>query len=202
MKTQPDSASIAEQADAMEQQIEQRLARRLAALRTERGWTLDDLAKQSGISRATLSRIENCETSPTANILGKLCAVYGMGMSRMLAGIDGDSANLIPAKEQAVWVDPESGFQRRMVSPPSSDFKMVLTEITLPPMATVSYDRPTVFGAELHLWMLQGTLELTLAGVAYRLKIGDCLRFHMSGDARFVNPTSKPVRYAIVSSEA
>jgi len=198
MKTQPVSQPIPEAPDAMEQ----RLARRLAALRIERDWTLDDLAQQSGISRATLSRIENCETSPTANILGKLCSVYGMGMSRMLAGIDEGSANLIPAEKQAIWVDPESGFQRRMVSPASRDFKMVVTEITLPPKATVTYDRPTVFGAELHLWMLQGPLELTLAGSAYRLKPGDCLRFHMSGDAQFVNPTAKPVRYVILSGEA
>ncbi len=181
--------------------MEQRLAHRLAALRIERGWTLDELAKQSGISRATLSRLENCETSPTANILGKLCAVYGLSMSRVLAGIDGDPANLIPAPKQAIWVDPQSGFQRRMVSPASRGFKMEVTEITLPPKATVSYDMPTVYGTELHLWMLQGTLELTLAGTAYRLKTGDCLRFHMSGAAHFVNPDSKPVRYVLLSGE-
>jgi transcriptional regulator with XRE-family HTH domain len=197
MKTQSATLMAEGQADVMEQ----RLAQRLAALRIERGWTLDELSRQSGISRATLSRLENCETSPTANILGKLCAVYGLSMSRLLAGIDEDSANLVPAAKQAVWMDPQSGFQRRMVSPAARGFKMEVTEITLPPKANVSYDMPTVYGTELHLWMLQGTLDLTLAGAVYHLKTGDCLRFHMSGSAHFSNPGAKPVRYALLSGD-
>ncbi|MDQ0629751.1 transcriptional regulator with XRE-family HTH domain [Pantoea agglomerans] len=37
---------------------EQRLAVRLAELRLQRGWSLDELAVATGISRASLSRIE------------------------------------------------------------------------------------------------------------------------------------------------
>lgn len=54
--------------------LDARLARRLAELRTSRGWSLDALAARSGVSRATLSRLENAEVSPTAALLGKLCA--------------------------------------------------------------------------------------------------------------------------------
>ena len=202
MKTQSMKASAAEmpaadpaQPDAMEQ----RLAQRLIAMRTERGWTLDELAKQSGISRATLSRFENCETSPTANNLAKLCAVYGIGMSQMLADIDDQPASLLPSADQPVWVDPESGFTRRMVSPAARGFKQVVTEITLPAKAEVSYDTSPVQGTEVHLWMLQGAMELTRAGTTYHLKSGDCLRFHMSGGAHIANRESKPARYAVFS---
>ncbi|MEG1117678.1 MAG: helix-turn-helix transcriptional regulator, partial [Janthinobacterium sp.] len=40
---------------------EQRLAARLKQLRVERGWSLDQLAGASQVSRATLSRLENGE---------------------------------------------------------------------------------------------------------------------------------------------
>ena len=50
-----------------------RLAQRLRELRHERGWSLDELAARSGVSRATLSRLENNEVSPTAAVLGRLC---------------------------------------------------------------------------------------------------------------------------------
>ena len=43
-----------------------RLADRLRELRRERGWSLDDLASRSGISRATLSRMEKADVSSTA----------------------------------------------------------------------------------------------------------------------------------------
>ena len=38
--------------------VERRIAEQLAALRAERGWSLDGLAERTGISRATLSRLE------------------------------------------------------------------------------------------------------------------------------------------------
>ena len=49
-----------------------RLAARLAELRVQRGWSLDELAMATGISRASLSRIERAETSPTAALLNRL----------------------------------------------------------------------------------------------------------------------------------
>ena len=41
-----------------EESIDQRIAGRLKSLRNERGWSLDELARLSGVSRATLSRLE------------------------------------------------------------------------------------------------------------------------------------------------
>ena len=70
---------------AKEPTIERRIAQRLASLRTERGWSLEELAKRTGISRPTLSRIERSELSPTAAMLGSLCAAFGWTLSRLMA---------------------------------------------------------------------------------------------------------------------
>ena len=40
--------------------------------RTNRGWTLERLAEKSGVSIATLDRIENGKTSPTMTSWRKL----------------------------------------------------------------------------------------------------------------------------------
>ena len=53
-------------------ELDTALARRLKALRHEHALSLDELASRSGVSRTTLSRLENAETSPTANALGRL----------------------------------------------------------------------------------------------------------------------------------
>ena len=68
--------------------LDTQIAARLRALRAERNWSLDDLAKRSDVSRATLSRLENAEVSPTANVLGRLCAAYGMAMSRLMRMVE------------------------------------------------------------------------------------------------------------------
>src|SRR6478752_821541 len=105
-------------ASSAETDIERRIATRLAQLRTERDWSLEDVAERSDISRATLSRIERSELSPTAAMLGALCTLYGWTLSRLMADAESPAPNYVPAAEQPRWTDPESGYRRRAVSPP------------------------------------------------------------------------------------
>ncbi|MQA40936.1 helix-turn-helix domain-containing protein [Rugamonas aquatica] len=181
----------------MRNDIESRLAHRLAALREERGLSLDELAAASGISRATLSRIERAETSPTAALLGKLCAVFGLPMSRLVAEAEAQPGELLRAADQPLWQDPDTGFRRRMVSPPARGYAVELVEGWLPPGARIDYEQAPVAGMEQHLWLLEGALDYTLDGATHRLQAGDCLRFHLFGATRFVCPGPTPARYLI-----
>ena len=81
-------------ASAADSEIERRIAVRLGQLRTERGWSLEDVAERTGISRATLSRLERSELSPTAAMLGALCTVYGWTLSRLMADAETPPPNL------------------------------------------------------------------------------------------------------------
>lgn len=179
--------------------LDSRLAARLAALRTERGWSLDELAERSGVSRTTLSRLERGETSPTAALLGRLCTAYGRAMSRLIAEAEAEPQSLLRAGAQAVWTDPETGFRRRLVSPPAAGFDAELIEGTLPAGAAIAYDRPGENGLEQHVWLLGGTLELTVDGATHRLHAGDCLRFRLFGATRFAAPGPEPARYLIAA---
>ena len=48
------------------------LGARVRELRTSRGWTLEQAARQAGLARSTLSKIENGQMSPTYEALKKL----------------------------------------------------------------------------------------------------------------------------------
>jgi len=48
------------------------LAARVRGLRKARGWTLEQAARQAGLARSTLSKIENGQMSPTWDALKKL----------------------------------------------------------------------------------------------------------------------------------
>lgn len=48
------------------------LGARVRALRKERNWTLEQAAKQAGLARSTLSKIENGQMSPTYDALKRL----------------------------------------------------------------------------------------------------------------------------------
>jgi transcriptional regulator with XRE-family HTH domain len=179
------------------QQLDHRIARRLAKLRTERGWSLDALAERTAISRATLSRIERSELSPTAAMLATLCSVYGWTLSRLMADAETHPANLVAAANQPEWKDPESGYLRRVVSPPSTGLRGELVEVRIPAGATVSFDTAPIAGLEHHLWMLDGLLTLDVAGSVFHLRAGDCLRYVLTGPSRFHNPGRREARYVI-----
>jgi transcriptional regulator with XRE-family HTH domain len=177
--------------------IERRIAQRLARLRAERGWSLDALADRTGISRATLSRLERSELSPTAAMLDKLCTVYGWTLSRLMVEAETRPPNLVAAADQAEWKDPESGYRRRAVSPPAAGLRGELVVVHMPAGASVSFDASPIAGVEHHLWMLEGSLTLEVEGSLFRLRAGDCLRYVRAGPTRFHSTGNREARYVV-----
>ncbi|WP_313896986.1 helix-turn-helix domain-containing protein [Streptomyces sp. GC420] len=184
--------------EAAARAVDARLAARLGELRGACGWSLDELARRSGVSRSTLSRLERGEISPTAALLGRLCPVYGLTMSRLLGEVEAEPAQLVRAGEQSVWKDEDSGFVRRSVSPPHPGLRAEVVEGTLRPGAVIAYDAPPVPGMEQHIWVLEGAVEVTVQGARHLLAAGDALRFRLWGETRFHCPGPEPVRYAVV----
>ncbi|MDQ1034867.1 transcriptional regulator with XRE-family HTH domain [Streptomyces sp. V3I8] len=179
--------------------VDVRLGARLAALRAERGWSLGELAQRSGVSRSTLSRAERAETSPTASLLNRLCAVHGRTMSQLLSEVEAEAgpAPLVRVADQAVWEDRASGFVRRSVSPPHAALRGELVEGRLTAGADIAYDRPPVPGLEQHIWVLDGQLEVMAQDTGHRLDTGDCLRLRVWGPTRFRCPGPQDARYAL-----
>jgi transcriptional regulator with XRE-family HTH domain len=184
--------------DSHHEQVEARLAARLGELRVARGWSLEELARRTGVSRSTLSRMERAEISPTAALLGRLCSAYERTMSGLLAEVESEPPGLVRAADQPVWRDGASGFDRRSVSPPHPGLRGEVVEAVLRPGADIAYDGPAVPGMEQHIWVLDGTVEITLDGRAHELHQGDCLRFRLWGTSRFRCPGPAPVRYALL----
>ena len=174
-----------------------RLARRLATLRQDRAWSLDQLSEASGISRATLSRMEKGDVSPTAETLGQLCTAYALPLSRLMMQVEEAHAPLIPVAQQQVWQDPETGFRRRQVSPPAPTLAGEVIEGHLPALQRIVYSAPSRPGLEHHLILLSGELNLTHSDTKYCLRPGDCLRYHLTGASEF-STGAEGARYILV----
>lgn len=177
--------------------LDRRIAGRLARLRNDRGWSLETVAARSGISRATLSRVERSELSPTAAMLGKLCSVYGWTLSRLMADAETKPVSLILKNKQAEWKDPHSGYSRRMLSPPTTGLRGELVEVRMPAGASVSFDEAPVQGLEHHLWIIAGSLNLEVEGTRFELREGDCARYILTGPSHFKNPGRREARYIV-----
>jgi transcriptional regulator with XRE-family HTH domain len=177
--------------------LDQRLAQRLKSLRGGRGWSLDELAKRSKVSRATLSRLENAEVSPTTSVLGKLCAAYGLTLSRLMHMVEGDFVPLVRREAQPVWSDPDIGFHRRSISPPAQTLAGEGLECRLEPGTRIDYDEPPRPGLEHHLLLVEGRLDVTVNGQTHDLNPGDCLRYQLFGPSAFATPDDSGARYIL-----
>lgn len=175
--------------------IDHQIAAQLRSLRQAKGWTLDDLASQSGISKSTLSRLEKVDVSPTTTLLAKLCTTYDITLSRLMHLIEATFEPLILHTRQKTWTDPETGFSRCSLSPPATQLKGEVLECVLPPDTTIKYAQPPRTGLEHHLVMLEGELTLILADTLYDLKPGDCVRYQLSGSSSFQTPKHIFARY-------
>lgn len=184
-------------ASRLSDDLDLRIADRLKTLRLERGWSLAALAMRSGVSRATLSRLEHADVSGTAAVLGKLCAVYGITLSRLMRLVEDDFPALVRRPDQEVWTDASVGFERRMISPPAGTLQGEAMEGALGPDAEIVYDHAPRPGLEHHLIMLDGRLTVTVEGRAHELFGGDCLRFQLHGASAFRTPADIGARYIL-----
>lgn len=186
-----------ESANALDANLDEQIAARLRSLRAERNWSLDELARRSGVSRATLSRLENAEVSPTASVLGRLCAAYGLAMSRLMRMIEDEFAPVVRRSEQWVWVDPQSGFERRSVSPPNAALAGEVIEGSLPPATLIAYPEASKPGLEHHLVLIEGHLRFTISGRSHELGPGDCLRYQLHGATEFATSDDRGAKYLL-----
>jgi len=175
--------------------LSDRLSAHLRRLRQARGWTLEDLADQSAVSRATLSRIEKGEVRPTAEVLAKLCNAHELSMSRLLGDVEDKLSPHIPRDSQRYWLDPGSGLKRRLVSPSDATLVAEAIECELPPGTRSVYDKLSSPGLEHHLVTIDGRLTLTLGETVHRLGAGDCLRYRLLGSSVFQTPKDALARY-------
>jgi transcriptional regulator with XRE-family HTH domain len=179
--------------------VDQRIGARIRVERESRGWSLTSLAEKSGVSRAMVHKVERGESSPTASLLAKLAGAFGMSMSALMALAELEEGRLLRVADQPLWVDPQSGYLRRHVSPKSAS-PLNLVEIDLPPGAEIPMPTSTFVNMQQLIWVLDGALVFVEGGERHELGAGDCLELGAPSDCIFKNEGSCACKYAVIVS--
>jgi transcriptional regulator with XRE-family HTH domain len=188
-----------EQAPAAGSDINLRIAARVRSLRAQLGLSLDALAEKCDVSRSMLSLIERGESSATAVVLEKIATGLGVPLASLFDEASGPANPLSRRAERTTWRDPQSGYVRTNISPARYPSPIQIVEVTLPAGAKVAYETgPREFAIHQQLWIQQGSIELTLGKVTYKLDEGDCLAMRLDEPTTFRNRTRKAARYIVV----
>ena len=177
-----------------------RLGVRVKDLRTERGFTLDELAGRSRVSRAMISKLERGEKNPTLVIAARLAEGLGVSLSRLAGVEERREVVMVPRERRMVLKDPETGFERQSLSPTFAGRGVEFLRNVVPEGST-SGDFPAHRkGVEEHIVVEKGELKATLGGEEYLLRVGDALYFEADVPHRFDNAGRGECTYYLVIS--
>jgi transcriptional regulator with XRE-family HTH domain len=162
---------------------------RIRELRTERGMTLTELARTSGLSAGLISQVERGLTDPSLETLRRVARTLDVPLFSLFREAEPDSGAAVVRRDRRMQVSsPHGGISYERLSPGSG--KLELLEGTLEPGAASS-ERPWSHPSEECVTVLQGQLLVEVGTARYELAAGDSCYFDSRSPHRYVNPTER-----------
>lgn len=171
------------------------VARRLHALRRERGVTLTALADQTGFSTAHLSRLEKGERQPSIAALLLLARVYGVPVSTLVDDQDDGGYHVVRAADAITHHSHDGKYT--VLSGSSAALAVVRLELPAGQRSEVARHP-----GEEWLHVLAGTVTLTLAGQELALGQADSVHFDSALAHQLATPGRRPATVLIASTSA
>ena len=173
------------------------VARTLRALRAERGWSLDQLAARSGVSKGVLVALEQGRSNPNLATLARISDAFGVPVTR-LVDVSGEPAVQVsgPGGGRLLWRGP-SGGTGTILGATDPPWAVELWHWELMPGETFGGDAHAPATREM-AWVEAGTLTLSVAGERHVLGPGQCARFPAGRPHRYSNEGTERVRLTMV----
>ena len=177
------------------------LGERVRALREDSGLTLDELSHRSGVSRAMLSKVERGEKSPTIGIASRIARALSTTLTFLTGGAEERHAVvLVRKRDRHIFCDPETGFERHILSPPIAGSAVELLYHFLPAGASTGTLPPYPAGTEKQIVVTEGGLIVSIGKIETIMNQGDSIFFEADIEHSFNNPAKKPCGYYLVIS--
>lgn len=169
---------------------------RVRSLRGRRGWTLDELADRSGVSRRMLVKIEQGQTNPSIATLLRLSDALGVGLPSLVEAAQSPALTITRAGDAPVLWQGQPGGQAMLVAGSQAPDVVELWDWTLAPGDTHHSEAHTAGTREL-LLVLQGRVELQAGHESGLLSAGDSAAFPGDEPHRYANPGPEVARFAL-----
>ena len=150
------------------------VAANLRRLRAERGRSLSELARASGVGKATLSALEAGRGNPTIETLSALASALGVPTGDLLAGAADDHVTVVRAAEGA-QIDTRLGSIRLVQRMPGEPPVEIYDNVFEPGASRVA--TPHAVGTREHVYVMKGRLRTGPVDREVDLKAGDLASF-------------------------
>ena len=179
-KAPPSAASDAES-------INENLGRRVKKLRGDRGWSLEELASASGVSRSMLSEIERERANPTLSVTYRIARAFGLTLQDLIESADSASSiQIIRATDRAQIFRADKQCQIRTLSPLNLEKDVEFYEVRLPAGGALR-SQAHVDGTREFLTVEEGAVDLESGNSREALIKGDSATYRADVAHAIVN---------------
>jgi transcriptional regulator with XRE-family HTH domain len=172
----------------------QQIAENLRRIRADRGWSLDQAARESGVSKAMLGQIERQESSPTIATMWKIANGFRVSLSSLIDILpDGTGTATTLLRDADSLRGPIAGDDMLVASlfPYDPLVSFEYFELTFP----AGYNRmsdPHNSGVIEYVTVLSGAMDILSEGVWRHVGQGQSLRFAADQPHGYRNSTQIP----------
>lgn len=177
------------------------IGERVRARRHARGWTLDELAERSGVSRRMLVNVEQGVTNASIATLLRLSEALAIGLPSLVAPNDGEVSIEInrAGTRPPLWSGSRGG-QAFLAAGVTAPEVIELWDWTLAPGDTHA-SVPHVAGTRELLYVIEGEVVLAVAGEDAVLRAGDAVSFPGDAVHGYRNEGPAAARFALTVFE-
>jgi transcriptional regulator with XRE-family HTH domain len=173
------------------------VAEHVRALRTARGWSLDELAGRSGVSKGMVVQIEGARTNPSVGTLCRLADAFGVTIGRLLEPATERVVHVAAAEQAPVlWRGDLGGFGRLLASVSEVNCVELWEWRIAPRESHPSADHAPSTRELLHV--LDGTVTVTVDGTDYAVGAGQTIEFQADRWHAYRNDGPAPARLLMV----
>ncbi len=121
--------------EASPEAINENLGKRAKKLRGDRGWSLEELANASGVSRSMLSEIEREKANPTLTVTFRIARAFGLTLQELIESAEASASKIqvIRASDCAQVFRSDKQHEIRTFSPLNLEKDVEFYEATLKP---------------------------------------------------------------------
>jgi transcriptional regulator with XRE-family HTH domain len=174
------------------------VGRQLRAVRTAFGLSQRELAKRAGVTNGMISLIEQGRVSPSVGSLQKILAAFPMTMAEFFTR-DMQSEEKVVFRAGELPNVGAGSIQYRLVAAQRRERRMSILSEVYEADSDTGEDLLTHSGEEGGV-VVEGELELTVAGKTWLLGPGDAYYFDSRLPHRFRNPGEVPARIISANS--
>ncbi|HZL90149.1 MAG TPA: XRE family transcriptional regulator [Pirellulaceae bacterium] len=162
---------------ATSEPLHQVVCDRVRDKRKSRGWTLEQLASLSGVSRSMLSQIERGAANPTLGVAFRIAQAFGLSLGDLVdTPRPGPRIDLIRADDRSFLFRDDPLVRIRTLSPLHLEKDVEFYELTLRPGGVLT-SSPHFEGTREFLTIEEGHVRVASAGESVELRKGDSCHY-------------------------